>query len=315
VLPFLAIFFGLKRDLPRGAWLRLAIPFIGAALIMNLLPFKPRGDTEVLSMIHLVIALWLTAIGFAYVGSRWRNQDQRMNFVRFSGEWFIYFVLIALGGAVLMFFTMFIFRAIGFDAEPLIESWLLPCGAAGAVLIAAWLVEFKQSVVESMAPVLTLLFTPLFTVLLLIYVVTILWTGNPIDLQREMLIGFDLLLVLVLGLLLYAISARDSQAAPGRFDWLRLLLLLCALVVDAFALWAMVARTSEYGWTPNRTAALGLNLLLLVNLGWSAVLYGKFLAKQSPFARLERWQTGYLPAFAVWAWVVVALFPVIFRYQ
>jgi hypothetical protein len=115
--------------------------------------------------------------------------------------------------------------------------------------------------------------------------------------------------------LLYAISARDSQAPPGKFDRLRLLLVLCALVVDAFALWAMVARTSEFGWTPNKTAALGLNLLLLVNLGWSAVLYARFLVKRAPFMRLERWQTRYLPAFAVWAWIVVVIFPIVFHYQ
>jgi hypothetical protein len=133
--------------------------------------------------------------------------------------------------------------------------------------------------------------------------------------QREVLIGFDLLLVLVLGLLLYAISARDPQAPPGGFDRLRLLLILCALVVDALALWAMVERTSEFGWTPNKTSALGLNILLLVNLGWSAVLYSRFLAKRAPFALLERWQTAYLPAFAVWAWIVVVLFPIIFKYQ
>jgi hypothetical protein len=315
VLPFLAGFFALKRDLHAGGWYRLTIPFIAAALIMNLLPFNPKGHTEILSAIHLPIALWLTAVGFAYAGSRWRSHEQRMNFVRFSGEWFIYYALIALGGGILTGFTVFIFEAIGLNAEPVIERWLIPCGAAGAVLIAAWLVEFKQSVIESMAPVLTLLFTPLFTVLLLIFVATMIWTGNAINMQREVLIGFDLLLVLVLGLLLYAISARDPQAPPGGFDRLRLLLILCALVVDALALWAMVERTSEFGWTPNKTSALGLNILLLVNLGCSAVLYSRFLAKRAPFALLERWQTAYLPAFAVWAWIVVVLFPIIFKYQ
>jgi len=129
------------------------------------------------------------------------------------------------------------------------------------------------------------------------------------------LIGFDLLLVLVLGLLLYAISARDSHAPSGKFDRLRLLLVLCALLVDVLALWAMVGRTSRFGFSPNKTAALGLNLLLLVNLGWSAVLYARFLAKRTSFTRLERWQTAYLPAFAVWAWIVVVLFPIIFKYQ
>jgi hypothetical protein len=258
--------------------------------------------------------LWLT-IGFAYVAGQWRSHDLRMNFVRFSGERFIYFVLTALGGGVLIGITVFIFQAIGLKAEPVIERWIIPCGAAGAVVIAAWLVEFKQNVIESMAPVLTMLFTPLFTVLLLVFVGTMIFTGNMIDVSREVLIGFDLLLVLVLGLLLYAISARDSQAPPGKFDKLRLLLIVCALIVDALALWAMVARITEFGWTPNKTAALGLNVLLLVNLGWSAVLYTQFLAKRTPFARLERWQTGYLPAFGVWGWIVVALFPIIFKYQ
>jgi len=89
----------------------------------------------------------------------------------------------------------------------------------------------------------------------------------------------------------------------------------CALIVDALALWAIAARISESGFSPNKTAALGLNLLLLVNLAWSAVLYARFLGRRVPFARLERWQTSYMPAFAVWAWFVTALFPVIFNYR
>jgi hypothetical protein len=312
VLPFLAVFFALKRGLHRSGWCRLAVPFVAAGLIVNLLPFEPAGHTLVLTAIHIPVALWF-AIGFAYAGGRRRGHEDRMNFVRFSGEWFIYYTLIALGGGVLTLFTVFIFKAIGLNAEPLIGRWLVPCGAAGAVLIAAWLVEAKQSVIESMAPVLTLLFTPLFAVLLLAFVATMIWTGNAIDVGREVLIGFDLLLVVVLGLLLYAVSARDPQAPPGRFDGLRLLLVLCALLVDALALWAMVERTSEFGVSPNKTAALGLNVLLLVHLGWSAVLYARFLAKRVPFARLERWQTAYLPVYAVWAWIVAALFPVIFN--
>jgi hypothetical protein len=124
-----------------------------------------------------------------------------------------------------------------------------------------------------------------------------------------------LLLVLVLCLLLYAISARESQAPPGRFDRLQLVLVMSALVVDILALWAIVARISEFGFSPNKTAALGMNLLLLVNLGLSAVLSARFLARRSSFARLERWQTAYLPVFGIWAWIVVTLLPAIFNYR
>jgi hypothetical protein len=238
-----------------------------------------------------------------------------MNYVRFSGEWFIYYALIALGGGVLMMFTMFIFGAIGLDAEWLLQSWILPCGVMGAVIIAGWLVEAKQSVVENMAPVLTMLFTPLFTLMLLAFLVTMVWTGSGIDVEREVLIGFDLLLVLVVGLLLYAISARDPQAEPGFFDALQLVLVVCALLVDAMALWAILSRISAFGFSPNRVAALGENLILVVNLGWSAVLYARFLRRRAGFAPLERWQTAYLPVYAVWAWIVVVIFPLVFRFQ
>src|SRR3712207_9333699 len=87
-----------------------------------------------------------------------------------------------------------IFQAIGVDVEPFFEGWLLPCGAVGAVLVASWLVEAKQSVVENMAPVLARLFTPLFAALLLTFLGTLLWTGRGLQIERNLLIAFDLLL-------------------------------------------------------------------------------------------------------------------------
>jgi hypothetical protein len=314
VLPFLAAFFAWNRPLGRPRWPWLAAPFVLGALAINLMPFAPFGHTMALAAMHLPIALWL-AVGYAYAAGRWRDHDQRMNYVRFSGEWFIYYALIALGGGVLMLLTLFLFRVSGVDAEQLLAAWILPCGALGAVIVAAWLVEAKQSVVENMAPVLTLLFTPLFTLVLLAFLLTMAWTGSGIDVKREVLIGFDLLLVVVAGLVLYAISARDPHKPAGLFDALQLVLIVSALLVDAMALWAIASRISDFGYSPNKVAALGENLILLVTLGGSAVLYARFLAGRVAFTALERWQTAYLPVYAVWAWVVVVVFPVAFGYR
>ena len=93
------------------------------------------------------------------------------------------------------------------------------------------------------------------------------------------------------------------------------MLVLCALLVDVLALWAIAARIVEFGFSPNKVAALGENMILLVNLGWSAVLYTRFLAKRASFATLERWQTGYVPVYAIWAGIVVTIFPIVFRFQ
>ena len=278
------------------------------------LPFTPDGATGILSAIHLPIALWL-AVGIAYAGGRWNSVAGRMDFVRFSGELFIYYVLFALGGGVLALFTGTMFRAIGLDVGRLIETWLLPCGALGAVIVGAWLVERKKSVIENMAPVLTRVFTPLFAAVLLAFLVTMVWTGSGIDVDREVLIGFDLLLVLVVGLLLFAVSSRDPQAPRDAFDALQQLLVVAALVVDVVALAAIAARISEFGLSANKVAALGENLILLVNLAGSAWLYARFLRGAGPFAALERWQTGYLPVYAVWAALVVVIFPPLFGYR
>jgi hypothetical protein len=260
------------------------------------------------------MALWL-AVGFAYVRNRWFADGGRMNFVRFSGELAIYYVLIALGGGVLTGFTALMFLSIGMDPKWFIGPWLIPCGAAGAVIIGSWLVEAKQSVIENMAPVLTRLFTPLFTLLLLAFLTTMAWTRSPINVEREVLIAFDLLLAVVVGLVLYAASARDPQAPPDFFDALQLVLVVSALVVDGVALWAIAARISEFGFTPNRVAALGENLILLANLTWTAWLYARFVRHRGSFAALERWQIAYLPVYAVWAALVVVIFPPLFGYR
>ena len=314
VFPLLTVYFVWKRGLSVASGLWLALPFAAGAVFANLFSFPIGSDTEVLTVLHLPIALWL-AVGFAYVRGRWLADGGRMNFVRFSGELAIYYVLIALGGGVLTGFTFMMFAAIGMNAEWFVGPWLIPCGAAGAVIIASWLVEAKQGVIENMAPVLTRLFTPLFTVLLLMFLATMAWTGSPINVEREVLIGFDLLLAVVVGLVLYAASARDPEAPPDFFDGLQLLLVVSALVVDGVALWAIAARISEFGFTPNRVAALGENLILLVNLAWSAWLYASFLRHRGSFAALERWQMAYLPVYSAWAALVVVAFPPVFGYR
>jgi hypothetical protein len=313
VLPLLTGYFAWKRRLDRRTLGWLAAAFVAAAIFANAYPFAPDGHTEILAALHLPIALWL-AVGIAYAGSRWNEVGGRMDFIRFSGELFIYYVLIALGGGVLAGFTALIFQAIGIDIEPIFESWLLPCGAIGGVLVASWLVEAKQSVIENMAPVLTRLFTPFFAAVLVLFLGVVLFTGRGIEMERDVLIAFDLLLVVVLALLLYSVSARDPHAPPGVFDVVQVVLLVAALLADAVALSAIAARITEFGFTPNRVAALGENLILLVNLAWSAFLYVRFLQRRGAFADLERWQTDYLPVYAAWAAIVVIVFPPLFGY-
>ncbi len=313
VLPLLTLYFVWKRQSNTRTIIWFVLGFALAMLFANIYPFSPESDTGVLLALHLPIALWLV-VGIAFAGGQWNLGRERMNFIRFSGELFIYYVLIALGGGVLMGFMALIFQTIEIDIEPIFESWILPCGAMGAVIVASWLVEIKQGIAESLAPMLARLFSPLFTIVLITFLATLLWTGRAIEIERDVLIAFDMLLVLVLALLLYSISARDPESSPGIFDWVQVVLIISTLLADLIALWAIGGRINEFGFTPNRVVALGMNLILLVNLVWSANLYIQFLRGRESFSKLEKWQTDYLPVYAVWAAIVVIIIPPLFGY-
>jgi hypothetical protein len=99
--------------------------------------------------------------------------------IRFSGELFIYHVLIALGGGV---FTAFLGSVPEITIHSLHINWPGARREGGSVS-AAILDRLSNE-----AP------------------------GQFMRIEREVLIAFDLLLVVVLGLLLYSASARDPPS-------------------------------------------------------------------------------------------------------
>lgn len=313
VLPFLGAYFAWKRRLTWRTGLALVVPTVALAVVLNVYPFAPLGMTAVLAATHALVVLW-ALLGVAYTGGRWRSDERRMDFVRFTGELVVYLALLALGGAVLVGLTAAVVSLVGLDLEPVMEGWIFPFAVPGALVVAAWLVEAKQDVVENIAPVLTKVFTPLTTIMLVVLLVVLLASGDLLDVDRDLLILMDAILVLVLALLLYSISARDPLARPGLFDGLQLVLVVAALAVDAAGLTAMLTRIAEFGTSANKVAALGLNVLLLVHLvvgGWRTL---GFVRRRRPFDDVARWQTQFLPVYAVWAAVVVVVFPPLFDF-
>jgi len=53
----------------------------------------------------------------------------------------------------------------------------------------------------------------------------------------------------------------------------------------------------------------------LVNLAGAALLSVRFVTRRSTLHRLERWQTSYLPVFALWAAAVVVVLPPLFGFS
>jgi len=313
VMPFVAAYFVWRRRVSTRVIVALLIAFAALATVLNVYPYASGGSTGTLAALHAPVIGWLV-VGVAYVAGRWRSDARRMDFARFTGELAIYFALLAMGGGVLVGLTSGVLSMIGTDVQPVMQDWVLPFAVPGALVVAAWLVEAKKNVVENIAPVLTKIFTPLTIVMLLTVLAALATAGGLSNVNRDLLIVMDAVLILVECLLLYAISARDPLTRVGLFDALQLVLVVAALAVDAVMLTAMVTRIAEFGTSPNKLAALGLNLLLLVHLVGTAWATIWFLRGKRPFASLEHWQTRYLPAYGAWAAIVVVAFGPIFGF-
>jgi hypothetical protein len=314
ILPVLAAYFVWLRRPPRRQVIILAGAAAALAVLASVFPFAADAQTGVLVGIHLPVVLWFV-VGVAYLGGEWMSSSRRMDFVRFTGEWAIYYVLIALGGAVLMGLTSLVLAPIvDASVDGQVYLWVVPSGAAAAVIVAAWLVEAKKSVIENIAPVLTAIFTPMFAVMLVAAVIGYLIAGIGRPFNRELLIAFDALLIVVLALVLYGISARNSLKPVGVTDALRLVAMIAAVLLDLLVLGSVLARIGDYGFTPNRVAALVVNVILLVDLAGTAWITARALAGRTGAAAIDRWQTGYLPVFAAWSVVAVGVLPLVFAF-
>ncbi|MEQ8236089.1 MAG: permease prefix domain 1-containing protein [Syntrophomonadaceae bacterium] len=314
ILPFIAVFFLVKRNAALKTWAAILGVFTLSALVVNNYPSFEPHHTLWLSGLHLPMFLWLL-VGVAYIGQGWRESRGRMNFIRFTGEAFIYGVLILAGVMVVGLIMMLIFSAIQIDLEIFFGEYYIIYGACAAALTSIYLVEAKKSVVENFAPILAKIFSPLFLAVMVSFLVVMVITGKSPFMERDFLIGFDLMLALVLGLVLYVISSRDHQQPANMFDYLNLALIVTALVIDGVALSAIIFRLTVFGITPNKLAALGENLFLLGNLAGLAWLYIGYFRRKLDFIRLEKWQTDYLYAYFLWTGIVAFLFPILFGFS
>jgi len=179
----------------------------------------------------------------------------------------------------------------------------------GAVVVAAWMAERRLADTEGVAPMLARAFTPLLLVVLLVLLVGTAVDGDGVDVGRDGLVLFDVLLLAVLGLLLSVVTSRDPATPVGLLDRIQFALLLAAVALDGVALAGVAVRIGDHGFTANRTATLGLNLLLLVHLTVSAWIASGVLRGRRPLHDLLTRQTRFLPWAGAWVVLVTVAFP------
>ncbi|MDE0560297.1 DUF4153 domain-containing protein [Algoriphagus sp. NF] len=311
VFPFVSVYFAWKNKLSQKSTIILTLSFLASLLYINLLPDNESSDTLVLACIHLPILLW-GLMGYSFGGENWKSSESRLGFLRFNGDAIIMGGLLVLSGGILSAITIGLFSLIGLRIEEFYMEYIAVFGLASIPLIATHLTQTNPQLVNKVPPIIARIFSPLVLVMLLVYLGAIVYAGKDPYNDREFLLLFNLLLIGVMALIFFSIAENSQGKNQASQNWLLLLLALATLLVNAVALSAIIFRINEWGFTPNRTAILGINILMMVHLIW----VGKdlFLTVRSRKSINQVGQTisNFLPAYLVWTGFVTFLFPVVF---
>jgi len=239
IVPLMVYFFFQRPHSKKAVVIILGVT-AGALLYLNLLPFDYAGsswefhkkfrsfdDAIAVAELHMPLLLWLI-LGIAFAGKNWRDAPGRMSFMRYNGEVIVYTTVIVISGLILTGITLTLLSLVEESSE--LSNWYLenviPYGVVAAPIVASFLIEKIIGRRFNIAPVLAKIFTPLFLLTTFGYlIVMIVYKNSPYN-DREYLIAFNILLIVVLGLLMFSVAERSPNPLVGLSDYINIGLVL-----------------------------------------------------------------------------------------
>ncbi|MFM8806741.1 MAG: hypothetical protein ACKOD1_05205 [Sphingomonadales bacterium] len=312
----LLIYFARKNRLPAALAGAVAMLVLAGAFFINWLPSATDSSTFILSCVHLPLFFW-AVLGYVHTGApslmRW---EKRPDFLRYNGDMIILVSIMTSAVMAISGITMGLFGLIGIDIGEFYFQWILVIELSACPLIATYILDSNPRLVSKVSPIIARIFSPVVLVTLVGYLIAMAWASKDPFNDREFLLLFNLLLIGVLAIVFFSL-VELPRAASGRGALLiTLLLSVVTIVVNGIALLAILYRISSWGFTPNRLAVLGANLLFFVHLVMIAFqLTKQFRIKETSFTAIEKTIAVFLPLYAGWALFVAVVVPLIFRFS
>jgi uncharacterized membrane protein YhdT len=285
--------------------------FVISAVFINLLPSDSKNQSVVLACIHLPLMLWCF-YSIVYTGFDLRDTGKRVSFIRHNGDMAILGALILLSGMLLAGLSIGLFSSIEINIQKFVMEYIAIWGVVAAPALTEFILHHYPRLTEKIAPVLASIFTPIVLITLVIYLIAIIFSGKDPYTDRDFLILFNLMLLVVMALIVFSLSETSEGRRRKISEAVLLALSVVTLVVDIVALSAIFYRLSEYGITPNRVAVLGSNLLILGNLILITIDLFRVTFRNASFDRVNVTTAKYLPVYLAWTIIVVFGFPIIF---
>jgi len=314
VFPLLATYFAWKQNVSTKIIAIASIAILVSVLFINFLPNNNQSDTLILACIHLPLFLW-AVLGFTYLGNDVKNDQRRLDFLRYNGDLVVITTIILLAGGLFTMLTINLFSLIDIHIEEFYFKNIGIWGLAAAPIVGTFLVQTNPQLVNKVSPVIAKIFTPFVLVTLVVYLIAVIYTGKDPYNDREFLLIFNMLLIGVMAIIFFSI-AESSKTSGRKITTVMLFALsIVTIIVNGIALSAIIFRISEWGITPNRLAVLGSNILILLNLLFLSYRLFKTIKNANEIEQVGNSIAFFLPVYSLWTMIVTFVFPVIFNFK
>ncbi|WP_045858012.1 hypothetical protein [Teredinibacter purpureus] len=285
-----------------------------SSIYLAILPESKGSASITMALVHLPM-FSLSLMAASFMGDNWRSVESRLNFIRYLGEMGIYSILILLGGMVLTGITLGLFSLIGLSIEQWYMEYVVVLGLISTPLVATYLFDSIQKRQGKFASILSNVFSPLFLITVIAYLLATLYQGKSPFTDREFLITFNGLLVVILALTILSISGKKRAVGATGSDYINVSLIGATLLVNVVALSAILFRWAEYGITVNRVVVAGANLLIFIHLILLLSEYIGHIRRGNGLGKLEVVVAKYLPVYTLWSLIVAVLLPMVFWFK
>jgi hypothetical protein len=317
VLPAASLYLAWKR---KAAWenlLSLGVIFFTSIVFINFLPnrydknnlFDP-SETVALCCIFLPILWWISMGIFL----REKGKDTVQHLIRFisqTGESIIAMIMVSFAWGIVILIGIYLFNLIGIDIWGKGEQLGIPI-VVSVPLIAIWITEAYPQLARSSKFIFGLII-----ILVLMYLVSLCLPADngadDMNTFRRFLLMLNWVLLGGAAIILFALCNVEKMPR-----WLVIcngLLCSASAVLVGGLIYFLISRAFTDGMTPNRFAAMGVDVILGVQL--TAIAYQLFSldAHKSTFVALKKAMTIPFYYYGIWAAFVFFAFPLIFHFK
>jgi hypothetical protein len=260
-------------------------------------PYENESQSVNNAFIFMFILLWFFIL-FTCSNFNLRKLNYS-SFLEKCGETIIWSTILIIGWLFIYTLSVALFNTIGIEAIDFYNKNILPLGFVASPFVSLLVIDNFNKV--KLSVIVANIFLPLILISLIAFGITSIFTeAKPYE-DRNIFIIYNVMMTIVISVLVFTSSNGITKKIIIICSYI---LPVVTVILDFVTISAVIYRLSKYGITANKITLLGTNLFMFGHLIYMIFLRIKHKIEQN---------TLYLPLYFLWAFIVVFIFPFIFK--